>query len=143
MNCFVLVIGPPYPNGRAKYLKLFRVVYNAKSSAKHQVSKADLKVFKCLLIVFGTYLFTKIPEVIIITQHLHLIHWSYSNTSLAIDMFPLNSALDAFIIGLFNPEFKDHFKKVICCGLKSGDTTVAINVNANRGAAKTVVISHA
>ena len=102
--------------GFYSYMKILQKVFLSKVRVRGTISMTDLKTYKCLLIIFGFYLFSKIPELILMTDHLHLIIWPVIWDRVAMIMLSVNAAVNPFITGFFNPDFSPFFKHVF--GLK-------------------------
>ena len=122
----------PFPCCVFFYLKNFFKVLSSKRKSKGSLSPNDIKMLRSILIVFLAYLLTKLPEGVVVTEHLHWISWPQSFSTFAFIMFEVNAAVNAIIIGITNPDFKPFFLKVITCGYK-GKARVQPKENAIRG----------
>ena len=97
------------------YGKIFHIVFKSKRNVKGSSSKNDLKIYKSLFVVFGTFLLTKSPEVIVVIHYLHIYHFpdSLMRTSILITLAEV--ALDPLVLGLMNPEFGPKFRAFFMC----------------------------
>ena len=103
----------PVPITIYSYMGIFRKVFLSKMAIRGRFSPADLKLYKCLLIIFSFYMLSKAPEIILVLDSLHWINWPVMWSRLGITLFPINAVANAFITGWLNPDFSPFFKRVV------------------------------
>src|SRR5262249_35045611 len=102
------------------YWKILVVVYKSKKVVRQNaISKNDIKIYKSLLIIFGTYLLTKLPEIAGLTYIIHLINWPECVLKTCFIFIAIDAALNPLILAFVNPEFAPHFRQVFICFQKA------------------------